>query len=699
MENDGAAAGAPPMTPQSALPPVAGWAVGSTPPAPPPVATPESGALEGGAASAAPSQAATPKVVASGRPKDLDWWVPPTHPTAMGEGGHLLSIYRTFPDSEQVTAWNHRLARFPRQVALPAVCLVDLPALLEREDWGQVDRVRRCLTQSTAADEVAAYQPVVDWRWCFQAPPYLATGDPHVNHPAARHEYVWRRDERHLDSVLKLEFPRARDHRRGNYVVLLKWWKDVEVPMGFPAMLPRFLAYYSSRMRPNEEGLRLYAILATQWVVEVASVRVASLKSKGYLWHLSNALVEGMRTLTPARLGDGRDGDYAELLEEMIILHNALDWVSVQPFLRRTATEGGAEATTRGFVHWFCGLSRGKSLLREGLGLDSYPYSPGIGAQSPPPASGWMVSGKRHAPPKNTERRVTYPPPSKRNLRGHGPSSQAGPSRAGPSQARAAAYVDLDVPAAATLPPPKVVHRGLPTTAAAVVVTPLESPALAEPFPAANVRADFCRGSSLPEQCTRGLLTLFPPVGADIWDASPVVAVIALAEVLARVSRPVFSSAVDVHQAGQPVLAQRLINELSGRALEEQLRVQLSTTLSQLPTYGSGQGSTPHLVSTPPSSGGQDPSDGVAPASGQQWHNAPNYGRAPAPPPQNYGSAGGYGHYAGPPADGSYAPPVPYYHNAPLYRPESPRTRGGPADNDSHQGGGHNDDNGPDMQS
>ena len=129
--------------------------------------------------------------------------------------------------------------------------------------------------------------------------------------------------------------------------------------MGLQAMLPRFLAYYLSRMRPNEEGHRLYAILATQWVVEVASVWVASLKVKGYLWHLSNALVEGMCTLTPARLGDGRDGDYAELLEEMIILHNSLDWVSVQPFLCRTAAEG-TDAATRGFVHCFCGLSKGK---------------------------------------------------------------------------------------------------------------------------------------------------------------------------------------------------------------------------------------------------------------------------------------------------------------------------------------------------
>jgi len=310
-----------------------------------------------------------------------------------------------------------------------------------------------------------------------------------------------------------------------------------------------------------------------------------------------------------------------------------------------------------------------------------------------------MVSGKRPALPKNTERRVTYPPPSKRNFRGHGPSSQAGPSRAGPSQVRAAAYVDLDAPAAATLPPPQVFHRGSPTTAAAVVVTPLEPPAFAEPFPAANLRADFCRRRSLPEQCTRGLLTMFPPVGADIWDASLVVAVIAVAEVLAMVSRRVSSLAVDVHQAGQPALDQRLLNDLSGRALGDQLRVQLSTTLPQLPTYGSGCGSTPHSVSTPSSSGGQDPSGGVALASGQQWHNAPNYGRAPAPPPQSYGPAGGYGHYSGPPAGESYAPPVPYYPNGPLYRPESPRTRGGPAENDSRQGGGHNNDNRPDMQS
>jgi len=114
---------------------------------------------------------------------------------------------------------------------------------------------------------------------------------------------------------------------------------------------------------------------------------MASLKVKGYLWHLSNALVEGMCTLTPAHLGDGRDGDYAKLLGEMVILHNSLDWVSVQPFLRRTAAEG-TDAATHGFVHCFCGHSKGKLFLREGLGVAIYPYGPGIGAQSPPPASG-----------------------------------------------------------------------------------------------------------------------------------------------------------------------------------------------------------------------------------------------------------------------------------------------------------------------
>ena len=101
---------------------------------------------------------------------------------------------------------------------------------------------------------------------------YLATWDPNVTHPSARYEYVWRRDERYLVLVLQLEFPRIRDYRRGRHVNLPKWLQDMEVPMGFPAMLLRFLAYYSSQVQPHEEGHNLYVILATQWVIEVASV-------------------------------------------------------------------------------------------------------------------------------------------------------------------------------------------------------------------------------------------------------------------------------------------------------------------------------------------------------------------------------------------------------------------------------------------
>jgi len=425
MEIDGAGARAPSSTPQSALPLVARGAGDTTPPPPPSAATPESGVRQGVAVPSTTGQVAA-MAVESGRPEDLDWWVPPNHPTSMGEGCHLFSICLTFPDSEQVKEWNRRLVRFPRQVVLPAGWLVDLPAILELQDWGRFDPVRRCLAQSTGATELAAVQPVVNWRSCCRAPPYLATGDPHVNHPSARHEYRWRRDERYLVSVFQVEFPRTRDYQRGKYVVLPKWWQDMEVPMGFPAMLPRFLAYYSSRMRPNEEGHRLFSILATQWVVEVASVWVASRKVKGYLWHLSNTLVEGMCTLTPALLGAGRDGNYAELLEEMIILHNSLDWVSVQPFLRRTAAKG-TDAATRGFVHCFCGLSKGTLFLRAGLGVYSYPYCPGIGAQLPPPACGWMVWGKRPAPPKNTERRVIYTSPPKRSFRCHGPPTMLVP--------------------------------------------------------------------------------------------------------------------------------------------------------------------------------------------------------------------------------------------------------------------------------
>jgi len=165
----------------------------------------------------------------------------------------------------------------------------------------------------------------------------------------------------------------------------------------------------------------------------------------------------------------------------MIILHNSLDWVSVNPSLRWTST-AGTDAATGGFFHCFCGLSKGTLFLREGLGVDSYPYGPGIGAQSPTLSSGWIVSGKRPVPPNNTERMVTYPPTPKRNFRGHGSSSQAGPSRAGPLQVRAPAYVDLDAQAAATLPLSRLGDRAPPATAAAAAVTPLEPLTFAEPF-------------------------------------------------------------------------------------------------------------------------------------------------------------------------------------------------------------------------
>jgi len=121
-------------------------------------------------------------------------------------------------------------------------------------------------------------------------------------------------------------------------------------------------------MRPNEGGHRLYAVLAAQGFVEVASVWVASPKTMGYLWHLSNALVEGMRTLTPARLGDGPDGDYAELLEVMIILHNSLDWVSIQPFFRRTRPRGGRKRRRAVSFIAFVGSRRARCCSKRAWG-------------------------------------------------------------------------------------------------------------------------------------------------------------------------------------------------------------------------------------------------------------------------------------------------------------------------------------------
>jgi len=70
--------------------------------------------------------------------------------------------------------------------------------------------------------------------------------------------------------------------------------------------MPRIVAYFGTVLRRGESTLAA-AILATQWVLEVAGVRYASARTKVYLWHLPARVVDSLVELHLANLAEGAD--------------------------------------------------------------------------------------------------------------------------------------------------------------------------------------------------------------------------------------------------------------------------------------------------------------------------------------------------------------------------------------------------------
>jgi len=157
-------------------------------------------------------------------------------------------------------------------------------------------------------------------------------------------------------------------------------------------------------------GHRAFAILATDWVVEVARVWYSAVTHRGYLWRLPDVLIEGIDSLTPAWLGRGSEAQARALLVGMLFLHKLLASAELGPCLRQAKrAEPGAEVDPdREFVHCAKTLVQRQLLLTEGLGSAAYPYAPGVDMSSPPPVPDRGLplrppSGrrdKRRAPPR-----------------------------------------------------------------------------------------------------------------------------------------------------------------------------------------------------------------------------------------------------------------------------------------------------------
>ena len=185
----------------------------------------------------------------------------------------------------------------------------------------------------------------------------------------------------------------------------------MEVPFGFPARMPRIVAYFRTALRRGE-STPAAAILATQWVLEVTGVWYAFAYTKGYLWHLPAALVGRLVGLRLANVAEGSGPDAHAYLSELLDLHQLLDWEAAGPYLTRRV--GGEEGEApRAFVHCDTRLVAGCIGRREGLGDLAYTYAAGVMATSPTPDSGWGAPGVSSPHRRKRTRGTTERPPAR----------------------------------------------------------------------------------------------------------------------------------------------------------------------------------------------------------------------------------------------------------------------------------------------
>ena len=428
-------------------------------------------------------------------------WTAPHAPSQLGEC-RLRALYEAIPVPKQGPAWQRWLTRHPVQYELPAGVTADLPALLEAADAPWVERV--AVRLSNVMDEATAgdVTPVVAWEWACCSPPYLGERDPHFHQQDARTGRRVRDASGILVSPTQVESTQVHvSARRDYYVPTPTWWSALEVPRGFPARMPRIVAYFGTVLRRGE-STPAAAILATQWVLEVAGVWYASARTKGYLWHLPPGVVDSLVELHLANLAEGADPEAQAYLSELLDLHQSLDWEAAGPYLAR---RGGGEddGTARAFVHCDKRLVEGRLGLQEGLGDPSYPYATGVTETSAPPESGWGALGAVSPYQRKRTRGVAERPPARGGAVRR--TARAGPSPVGP--------------------PP-----GGPST------RPTFAPPGVSYYPALGAGQNLSWGYVTP-QCARALASTYPTAAGTLRVAHGEPIVASLVDTLAWVTR------------------------------------------------------------------------------------------------------------------------------------------------------------------
>jgi len=100
----------------------------------------------------------------------------------------------------------------PTQVEFRLGFKTCLPALLEAGDKKSVMTAHRLFAAAPEDEEIDGQSAAVSWAWASQSPPYLAKADLHVNHAAARQEWLERDDHADFLSAVQVEFRGAPGH-------------------------------------------------------------------------------------------------------------------------------------------------------------------------------------------------------------------------------------------------------------------------------------------------------------------------------------------------------------------------------------------------------------------------------------------------------------------------------------------------------
>jgi len=454
----------------------------------------------------------------------------------------------------------------------------------------------------------------------------LAEADPHVNHAAARQEWLARDEHAYLLSAVQVEFTAHRDMRPRYYAALPPRWSEVEVPFGFPACMPRYVAYFATALQPGDHFHRAFSILATNWMIGVASTWYAVVRNRGRLWHLSASLVAAIRSLGPAELAAGRDGDAVTLLASMLALHDHVGWGAAVSHLRRNRMAPGKEPDTRGFVHFTKGLEDGELRLCEGLGRGDYPYADRCGPTKSPPPSGWDAVDK-----------TTPAFDGGRGSKGSRTSGSRRGGRGAPGRTRGG-YHDLDAPSSCVAGP----SFGGSSRAYSARASPWfgaapsrrrdpPSFAMVEPFPLRHLRGGLSR-EPLPQSVARVLQEMLPAVAPVIWDTAGEVTLVALADTVGWLSRRLASFAAQVRSADESSAEHRLLEETALPAVGAHFVARLEEHRAHLAwSQGGGYGPT-----APPAGHSSTPQWGVG--------TGASYGQ--------YGSSEQRGDYSSPSAPG-----------------------------------------------